>query len=83
MWDIVITTADKRTFRYPAVNTGPSLIEMLGVPSVTLGKSIPLNNGTTYRSFRFIGPETKHVDLSEYQNLFLATREWLGCIEPV
>lgn len=83
MSHVVITTADRRTFRCPATNTGPSLIEMLGVPSVTLGKAIPLNNGTIQRSFRFIGPQTKHIDLSEYQNLFLANRQWLGRIEPV
>ena len=83
MSDVVITTADRRTFRCPAVNTGRSFLARLGVPSVTLSKITSLNNGTTHRCFRFVGPETTHIDVSEYQELSLASRQWLGRIEPV
>ena len=83
MFGVVITTADSRTFRCPAINTGPSFLTMLGVASITLGKAIPLNNGTVHRSFRLISRQTTRVDLSDYQELFLSNHQWFGRIEPV
>lgn len=83
MSHVVITTADGRTFESPTINTGPRLIEMLGVASVTLGRAVSLKDGTTHRTFRFVGPQTKDVDLANYQDLFLSNRQWFGRIWPV
>lgn len=79
---VVITTADGRTHESPRFTTGPCFTDMLRVSSVTLGKAIPLKDGSTLRTFRFVGPQTKDVDLANYQDLFLSNRQWFGRIWP-
>ena len=80
MWYAVITTTDKQIFTCPAVTTGPDILALLGVRSVTLGKTIPLNNGTIHRTFRFIGPQTARVDLAQYADIFLSNKLWFASI---
>ena len=74
---------DDRILIIPHITTGQRLTAALNVPSITLCKVLTLNNGTLHRCFTFVGPQTEHVDLSEYQELFLANRQWFGRVEPV
>jgi hypothetical protein len=80
MHGVTLHLSDGRVFSCPPVVTGTYLTTLLDKPSLTLGSATPLNSGQVLRGFRFVGSDDKAYDLTRYQDVFLASREWFDHI---
>jgi hypothetical protein len=77
---VTLHLSDGRVFSCPPVVTGQYLTTLLDKSSVTLGSATPLKSGQVLRGFCFVGSNNKLYDLTRYQDVFLASREWFGHI---
>lgn len=77
---VTLRLSDGRVFSCSPVVTGQYLTTLLDKSSVTLGSATPLSSGQVLRGFRFVSSDEKTYDLTTYQDVFLANRQWFGRI---
>ena len=77
---VTLRLSDGRIFSRPPVVTGKYLTSLLDKPSLHPCSPMPLNSGQVLRGFRFVGSDDKPYDLTRYQDVFVASREWFARI---